>query len=322
MKKKIKLRRKLRLILSIILVIIVSYTTITIFKHYQDQRYNFFIPTFNETKDEYDRKLENLQYSTEEIKTIKKYVSSKNINYLIDNQINKSPVLKIVKEPYYIDDYLEKYIAYYNDNQDKEIKDIIAIINTHSNEENSKEKTDTTKSILTILNKHYYIDNSYPNEDELVTIDSKYQINNTDIKIKKITYDAFIKMYEEAPEDSKVKISTAYRSYVSQELIYNYQISEDTNANNYTAQPGHTELQTGYAIDFDTTNTWLKENAHKYGFILRYPENKQYLTGYSYSETYYRYCGIECATYIYENNITYEEYYEYFIKYNNPKGLE
>ncbi len=59
---------------------------------------------------------------------------------------------------------------------------------------------------------------------------------------------------------------------------------------------------------------WMKKNAHKYGFILRYPENKEYITGYMYEPWHYRYVGIEAATYIYEHNITYEEYYEYFIK--------
>ena len=139
--------------------------------------------------------------------------------------------------------------------------------------------------------------------------------NNTETKIKKITYDAFIKMYEEAPEDSKFKITSAYRSYTTQEALYNYEISQDPNTN--TANAGHSEHQTGYSIDIDNPNSWLKENAHKYGFILRYPKDKEYLTGYAYNEYHYRYCGIDCATYIYENNITYEEYYEFFIKYSN-----
>ncbi len=323
MKRKIKLRKRIRFLLSLLLVIIVSYTTITIFKNYENNNYNFFIPTFNESKDDYDRKLEELKYSTEEIKLLKQCVSIENLSYLIDNQINKTLVIKLVKEPYYIDNYLKEYITYGNDNQDKDTKDIIAIINTHSNTERytTKEKSDISKNQLTIINKYYYVDNTYPNEDELVTIDSKYHETNTNTKIKKIAYDAFVKMYEEAPEDSKFKINSAYRSYTTEESNYNYQITENPNTDKYTAKAGHSEHQSGYSIDLSTSNAWLKENAHKYGFILRYPENKEYLTGFTYNETHYRYCGIECATYIYENNITYEEYYEYFIKFNNPKSL-
>lgn len=314
MKNKIKLHKKIKLLLSIFLVIIVSYTTITLLKNYQNNNYNFFIPSFNENYNEQSRKLEDLHYSSDEIEIILSKVSINNLNYLIDNKINKTPVVKLVKEQYYIDNYLEQYISYYNDNQDKDIKDIIAIINTHSLNTNT-EKTETSKNQFTILNKYYNIDSSYPNEAELVTIDSKYHLNKTETKIKKIAYDAFIKMYEETPEDSKFKITSAYRSYSTQEALYNYEISQNQETN--TAKPGHSEHQTGYTIDIDKPNQWVQENAHKYGFILRYPEDKEYLTGYSYNETHYRYCGIDCATYIYENNITYEEYYEYFIKHSN-----
>ena len=59
---------------------------------------------------------------------------------------------------------------------------------------------------------------------------------------------------------------------------------------------------------------WLQDNAHKYGFILRYPKDKEYLTGYEYESWHYRYVGVEVATYIYENNITFDEYYAYFVE--------
>ena len=57
----------------------------------------------------------------------------------------------------------------------------------------------------------------------------------------------------------------------------------------------------------------MKNNAHLYGFILRYPKGKEYITGYGYEPWHYRYVGVDVATYIYENNITYEEYYSYFV---------
>ena len=55
------------------------------------------------------------------------------------------------------------------------------------------------------------------------------------------------------------------------------------------------------------------DNCYKYGFILRYPNNKTNLTGYIFEEWHYRYVGIDVATYIHENKITYDEYYTYFI---------
>ena len=59
---------------------------------------------------------------------------------------------------------------------------------------------------------------------------------------------------------------------------------------------------------------WLQESAYKYGFIMRYPKDKEYITGYVFESWHYRYVGIEIATYIYENNITYEEYYAYYLR--------
>ena len=58
----------------------------------------------------------------------------------------------------------------------------------------------------------------------------------------------------------------------------------------------------------DKEFTWLKNNAHKYGFILRYQKNAEKITGYIYEPWHYRYVGTELASYIYSNNITYDEY--------------
>ena len=60
--------------------------------------------------------------------------------------------------------------------------------------------------------------------------------------------------------------------------------------------------------------TWIKNNAHKYGFILRYPKDKEYITGYNYEPWHYRYVGIDAAKVIYENNLTFEEYYSYYVE--------
>jgi D-alanyl-D-alanine carboxypeptidase len=66
----------------------------------------------------------------------------------------------------------------------------------------------------------------------------------------------------------------------------------------------------------------MQENAHKYGFFLRFPKGKEEITGYQYESWHYRYCGIECATYIHDTKITFEEYYEYFIRYHNPRNIK
>ena len=64
---------------------------------------------------------------------------------------------------------------------------------------------------------------------------------------------------------------------------------------------------------------WLEKNAYKYGFILRYPKDKEYLTGYEYESWHFRYVGKNAAKYIHENKITFDEYYAYFIEGKNEK---
>ena len=68
--------------------------------------------------------------------------------------------------------------------------------------------------------------------------------------------------------------------------------------------------------DFEETKEykWLIKNAYKYGFILRYPKGKEDITGYNYESWHYRYVGIEAAKIIYEENITFDEYYVYYVE--------
>ena len=147
-----------------------------------------------------------------------------------------------------------------------------------------------------------------------------------------------------------VSITSAYRTYQYQERLFNQYISKekadhptwsDAEVKNfvltYSAYPGTSEHQTGLCVDLWTTDMepklynygsetptnpwdkgfaetaafeWLRNNAHKYGFILRFPENKTDITGYSYESWHYRYVGVEHATKIHEQGITLEEYLE------------
>lgn len=90
-------------------------------------------------------------------------------------------------------------------------------------------------------------------------------------------------------------------------------------AKEWVALPGTSEHQLGIAVDInadkskcsnDEVYVWLAENAYKYGFILRYPQGKQEITGTSYEPWHYRYVGVEAALEIYERGICLEEYFE------------
>ena len=99
-------------------------------------------------------------------------------------------------------------------------------------------------------------------------------------------------------------------------------------AEHCSAKPGHSEHQTGLAVDVEGSNhdyddfenskefAWMKKNAHLFGFILRYPEGKTTITGFKYEPWHYRYVGKDVAKIIYEENLTLEEYYDKYINLN------
>ena len=95
----------------------------------------------------------------------------------------------------------------------------------------------------------------------------------------------------------------------------------------HEARPGFSEYQTGLSLELihgknenqdefkDSKEfAWLKNNAYKYGFILRYPEGKENITGFSYKPYYFRYVGRNASRIIWKENIALEEYYAYYKK--------
>ena len=120
---------------------------------------------------------------------------------------------------------------------------------------------------------------------------------------------------------------SGYRSYQTQVQLF--QSYADRNgeeaANRYSAKPGHSEHQTGLVMDVTSESVdyqlsesfgeteegkWLKEHAHEFGFIIRYPEGAEDITGYIYEPWHIRYLGVDMATKVYESGLTYEEFLE------------
>ncbi|MDD2218309.1 MAG: M15 family metallopeptidase [Eubacteriales bacterium] len=126
-------------------------------------------------------------------------------------------------------------------------------------------------------------------------------------------------------EGHEIVVTTAYRSYNLQNYLYNNYVKKDGKelADKYSAQPGKSEHQTGLAVDVSspsvnyklvkeygntTEGKWLAENSWKYGFIIRYLEGQEDVTGYTYEPWHLRYVGQEAATVIKDKGITLEEY--------------
>lgn len=170
------------------------------------------------------------------------------------------------------------------------------------------EKPAVVKGIL-LANKHYPLPQNYaPGES-------------------KEARTAFEEMKRAAKADGiDLQAFSTYRDFARQKVLYEGYVAKDGQqaADRYSARPGFSEHQTGLAFDigeagqeqhwasasFGATKggKWLKENAHKYGFILRYPEGAETLTGYMHESWHFRYVGTEAAKEIYAKGLTLEQY--------------
>lgn len=147
-------------------------------------------------------------------------------------------------------------------------------------------------------------------------------------QMKAVAALALEKMFVQAEKDGHILYAVSgYRSFNRQDFLYHHYIK--TKGLEYTkkvsAYPGSSEHQTGYAMDVSTKaenfklttslgatkeGKWIEENAHKFGFIIRYPKNKTHITGYLYEPWHLRYLGNPHATFLYENDLTLEEAYK------------
>lgn len=183
------------------------------------------------------------------------------------------------------------------------------------------------ENTLVLVNKEFSLPSDYkPNDLVKVNVPVVYESAEENY-MRKEAADALKQMFDDAKaQNIHLYALSGYRSYQTQQLIFDRQVNQDgyEKAILVVAKPGTSEHQTGLTMDitaesvnFDTDESfektkegiWLKENAHKYGFILRYPKGKESITQYSYEPWHFRYVGKEIATVIYENDWTFEEFF-------------
>ena len=184
-----------------------------------------------------------------------------------------------------------------------------------------------------LVNKENFLDATYQ-INNLVSVGKvfKSSINgfiDEDILLEENAAKSFNEMIMDANKiNSNVIVipDSGYRSIQEQEKVMKYYINLEgiENAKKRVAIPGTSEHHTGLAIDVaiflngvykdDVTEEepvikYLHDNCYKYGFILRYPKGKEKITGYNYEPWHFRYVGIDLAKYLFDNNLTLDEYY-------------
>ena len=261
-----------------------------------------------------------------------KEYSADGIVELVNNygkELKDERTVNLMKEKYYIHEYLNRYLSYLDIYPKLDYSEVVRNVNCNLDKVYYEDvsEADTSKGMYTLVNKFYYLTDKYESND-IVSVKNKY--TKYSAKLNKDAYEAFKKMADDmAKEDLTIKITTGYRNYNFQKTLYNNYVESDgvKAADTYSARPGYSEHQLGYSADitngdlvsfdeFENTEEfkWLQKNAYKYGFILRFPKGKDDLTGYIYESWHYRYVGKDVAKYIHENDITYEEYYAYFLR--------
>ena len=285
----------------------------------------------------YEYQLQKHGYSEEDTAYLLEHLNDEQLENILDRDVDEN-IPKFMKETYYLEKNLDAYLTYFHEHEGETIEgldrtltltDVVAIVNVHADKEWYTDYTnaDISKDTSLLANKFHYLGEEYE-PDDLVEVSNWYAYGDKPM-LRKVAYDEFIGLYNAAKEDGQdVIINSSYRDYQYQYDLYNRYISwyGQKKTDEMAARPGFSEHQTGLTVDVTTyganENTfqdteefaWLQNHAHEYGFILRYPEGKEYLTGYEYESWHYRYVGVDIATYIYEHDITFDEYYAFFLE--------
>ena len=277
-------------------------------------------------------KLLDLGYKNKDINTFYEKVP-KSIDVIISNKYDKN-IINYISLDYFKEENLDRYIKYdfidtksvYDTTILKEkynYEDTVTFVNAYLDKDYYSNdiplSKDKASKLDVIVNKYYKLDKDYEPED-LTVINSKFASGTQ--KLRKEAAGKFEEMASDMlKENLKIYAGSTYRSYSYQEGLYNRYVKKDgfKEAETYSARAGYSEHQLGLAVDIvngkwnylsenDKEYTWLINNSYKYGFILRYPHESEYITGYVFEDWHFRYLGIDLATKVHESKLTYDEY--------------
>ena len=315
-KTKLKLKKNVWFALGGILVVIIAIVIgVNVYQDYQYKQTNEY-------------KLLEAGYTEDEINLLEEKLTEEEVTTLAEAEKDEF-LIQVLQDDYFIKNYLDRYMAYHQDHEESSARNVVATVNTNTDYDYYTQDFDTNveDDYLMLVNKYYHLDSSYTPTD-LVNISNRYYYGEGH-QIRDVVYDAFVDMWNQANNDGiYLIINSSYRTYEEQQQVYDsYKDSRGTTyADSIAARPGYSEHQTGLSLDIFSTeytttsnfkdspaHEWLVNNAYKYGFIQRYEEDTEELTGFAEEAWHWRYVGVEVATYLHEHDITFDEYYAYFI---------
>ena len=268
----------------------------------------------------YTEKLTLAGYSPEETAFLLKTLPSYRLPTLL--RYSYSPaVVQFVSQPHFTDTKLDRYLSYGAKHPDLTPTTVVTQVNIGLDRSfyTSVQLVKEPSSLTVLVNKYHYLSSKFT--PELVSMEKKYAAYSG-ASMHPEAYQWFTKMVDDAAAQGLwLSCVSAYRSHSYQNTLYTRYVKQNGQklADTFSARPGYSEHQTGLAVDINTASTsahfentkqyaWLSENAWKYGFILRYPQDKQHITGFRFEPWHYRYVGQELAKAIYDSGLTLEEY--------------
>ena len=276
----------------------------------------------------YEYKLVKHGYSLENTQIFISKLPDDKLDFLLNNDI-ESYYYDLVSQRYFLSKNFDTYLEYWKRHQSYNMETVVAIVNVHANEGwyNVTYNTDTSLGNIMLVNKFYMLDSEYK-RDDLVKVPLQVAYANNSVSSEVLEH--FQTMHDDIKNELGVNlmVNSSYRSYQDQADLYeNFKYRGQSYADSYAARPGFSEHQTGLAIDITSLEhkgqsafseseeyQWLKDNCWKYGFILRYPKDKEIITGYSNESWHFRYVGEKVAKKIYDEGITFDEYYAFYIE--------
>ena len=217
----------------------------------------------------------------------------------------------------YYAENLERYLDYRQRNLNLTTAEVVLRVNIGLDKPfySDVEEIVNPVSLLVLCNKYNMLPANYIPEGY-----GRYDYHA--MELRKEAQDSFNLMQKSARKDGvNIYLVSGYRSYLAQKTIYEGYKAENPEAvDNFSSRAGSSEHQTGLAADINTVYSkdrfertsefnWLQNNAHKYGFILRYPAEKEHITGYRFEPWHWRYVGEDVAMMIWEEGITLEEFF-------------
>ena len=230
--------------------------------------------------------------------------------------------------PYYRQENAERYTAYQQKNPDMPFEKVVAYVNIGLDRDfyEGIRPAVNIHSLSVLVNKYNKLPDDFT--PELVRLPESLCVSGVGEQyLRKEAMEALLKLHEDAKKEGlDIRAYGTYRSIATQTWIWNNAVNsgrtrEDVDSLN--ARGGHSEHHTGLAVDVIKNNysvldsaeyQWYKDRLHEYGFIIRYPEGKENITGYKYEPWHLRYLGRELATAVYESGLTYDEYYAMYLE--------